>query len=71
MCAGEKPYVSSGWRDPQAKFDPERTEDAAEAGVCAQHLGEAAQTGAQPAAGHEAEPGEIQPGAAQVRLANI
>lgn len=68
VCAGKEPELASGAGDPQARSEPERAEDAEPAGVGAALLRETAQTGAQPPAGHEAGPGETEPGATQVKL---
>lgn len=66
VCAGKEPGLASGAGGPQAQPESERSEDAEPAGVGASHLRETAQTGAQPPAGHEAGPGETEPGAPQV-----
>lgn len=65
--AGEEPELASGAGNPQAKSEPERPEDAEPAGVSAALVRETAQTGAQSPAGHEAGPGEAEPGDTQVK----
>lgn len=67
VCAGEEPELASGAGDPQAESEPERSEDAEPAGVGPPLLRETAQTGAQPPAGHEAGPGQTEPGVTQVK----
>lgn len=64
---GKEPEPASGAGDPQTNSEPERAEDAEPAGVSAPLFRETAQTGAQPHAGHEAGPGQTEPGATQVK----
>lgn len=53
--------------DAEAHADAERPEGAGPAAQLPAHLREAAQAGDQPPAGHQAQPGEAEPGTPQVR----
>lgn len=66
LGAGKESQPAAGAGAPQEKPEPERAEDAEPAGVGASLLRETAQAGAQSPAGHEADPGQAEPGAAQV-----
>lgn len=65
--AGKESKTAAGAGEPQEESEPERAEDAEPAGVGASFLRETAQAGAQSPAGHEADPGQAEPGATQVR----
>lgn len=69
-CLGDEPELAPGRGDPRAQPEPERAEDAKPAGVGDALVGEGAEAGDQPPAGHQGRPGESEQGAAQVQTSD-
>lgn len=68
ILSGEEPDAEDRAGDPEAQPDSERPEGPEPAAQCSANLREAAQAGNESSVGHQTQPGETEPRAAQVSL---